>query len=583
MKPALSFACPDWADKLARGETPIADLPLDKIEAGAAIALFDKLRVPDIPGQPTMGEAAGDWVRDIIGAAFGLVHFEDDPNQPGEKIMLRDAGELFILVPKKNAKTTNAAAIGLVALMMNQTPNIDGVIIGPTQEVADKCFAQACAMIEVDDYLRRRFKVIDHKKTIIDREMDEKSGRPRNARLKVKSFDPKVVTGSIPAFAILDELHVMAESHYAGRVIGQIRGGMITNPQSLLIFITTQSEVIPAGVFKDELEYARRVRDGEVTEGVRMLPVLYEMPLAVQASDDKAWRDQKNWPMVLPNLHRSVRLDRLQQEYQQAMDKGPAEEARWASQHLNIQIGVGLHRDRWPGALFWQAATLPGLTLDGLIERCDVCVAGIDGGGLDDLMALGVIGRHRQSRAWLHWARAWAHPEVFELRKEIAPRLRDFIRDGDLVEVLEPDQDVIEVADICLKLFQAGLFPEKSAIGLDAYGVASVLDALAERGMEGDLLNAVGQGYKLQSAITTLPRKLKDKTFRHCGSPMMAWVVGNAKTELKGSNHVVTKAAAGSAKIDPLMATFNAAMLMFGNPVAALSGSYLDSDDLVVL
>lgn len=53
----------------------------------------------------------------------------------------------------------------------------------------------------------------------------------------------------------------------------------------------------------------------------------------------------------------------------------------------------------------------------------------------------------------------------------------------------------------------------------------------------------------------------------------MAWVVGNARTELRGNNYVVTKMAAGSAKIDPLMATFNAAMLMFNNPES--SGSMM--------
>jgi phage terminase large subunit-like protein len=36
---------------------------------------------------------------------------------------------------------------------------------------------------------------------------------------------------------------------------------------------------------------------------------------------------------------------------------------------------------------------------------------------------------------------------------------------------------------------------------------------------------------------------------------------------------VVTKAAAGSAKIDPLMALFNAAMLMQNHPEAAAGGA----------
>jgi phage terminase large subunit-like protein len=48
----------------------------------------------------------------------------------------------------------------------------------------------------------------------------------------------------------------------------------------------------------------------------------------------------------------------------------------------------------------------------------------------------------------------------------------------------------------------------------------------------------------------------------------MAWSVGNAKQTLRGSNYVVTKEVSGAAKIDLLMALFNAAMLMFRNPEA---------------
>jgi phage terminase large subunit-like protein len=46
----------------------------------------------------------------------------------------------------------------------------------------------------------------------------------------------------------------------------------------------------------------------------------------------------------------------------------------------------------------------------------------------------------------------------------------------------------------------------------------------------------------------------------------MAWVVANAGVETKGNAVFVTKQASGTAKIDPLMAAFNAIALMSTDP-----------------
>lgn len=582
MLDALSFACPDWEEKLKRGETPIADVPLNAVYAEVAVDLFNKLRIPDVAGQPTMGEAAGEWVRDIVRAAFGCVSLVDDPKRPGKKKLVRHVGEVFNLVPKKNAKTTNAGAIGLVWLQLNRTPNANGVVIGPTQEVADTCFGQMSQMIELDDYLRKRFRVIEHRKTIIDMEIDQDTGRPRNAKLRVKSFDPKVVTGGIPAFAILDELHVMAESHYASRVIGQIRGGMITSTESLLVIITTQSENRPSGVFKVELDYARGVRDGKITQSVRMLPVIYEFSERVQLSADRKWQDPAIWHQVMPNLGLSLHLDRMIDEFQQAKDKGLSNLTEWASQHLNIQPGMGTHDDRWAGADFWAHAAQPGLTLDEIIATSDVCTFGGDGGGLDDLMSMGVIGRHRETRVWRFWARAWADPIVFERRKQIAETLRGFEKDGDLV-VGDLNTAELEIVAICARLHAAGLLPEKDGIGLDPFGIASLLDHLGLAGL-GETITGIGQGYKLGPAIQTLPRMLKDRKLIHCDQPLVAWSVGNVKTVIRGNNTLIEKKEAGVTKIDPVIAMLNAAMLMLRDPEAsgASEGSYLDDTEMLV-
>lgn len=546
-----SFACPDWVERLKSGRSLVPDLPLDDAEAERAAGIFSMLRLPDVPGQPAMADAAGEWQRDIVKAVFGSLDENGNRRVP----------ELFALVPKKNSKTTGGAGIMMTALLMNKRPRAEFILVGPTQEVADLAFQQASGMIDADPdgYLQKRFQVQEHLKTIVDRRT--------KAKLKVKTFDLKVMTGAKPAGILVDELHLMSSMSFASRVIGQIRGGTIANPEAFLIFITTQSDAPPAGVFKSELQYARGVRDGTITENVRLLPVLYEFPESMQIDKAQPWANPDNWPMVLPNLGRSITIDRLISDYRTAKEKGVEEERRWASQHLNVEIGMALHSDRWIGADFWQENADKRLTLDYIIENSDVCVVGGDVGGLYDLWGLSVIGRHKVTRHWMLWTKAWAQPSIFEYHKEIAEKLRDLERDGDLVICQHVTQDAEEAAQIIVKLRDAGKLPEEGAIGLDPAGVTVLLDELANHGIVSPMTAPVKQGYALSGSIFGIERKLADKTFMHSGSELMNWCVGNASAEMRSSNIYIDKRTA-SAKIDPLVATFNAAAMMSRNPEA---------------
>lgn len=549
----ISFACPDWKEKLKAGQTPIPDLPLNADMARRSVAFFDELRLPDVSGMPKLGQVSADWVRDIVRAAFAAEHPET------EETLVR---EVFALVPKKNAKTTYAAAIALTAMMLWDRPNMELMVLGPTQKISARCFKQARGMIKADPRLNSVFRIQDHEKKITR----IKTG----STLQIKTFGMDVVTGELPALTIIDELHLLGANRNASSVIGQITGGNVGDANSLVVYITTQSVDRPAGVFKTKLDYARDVRDGKITDRVRMLPVIYEFPEEVQTDERKPFLNPESWHYVTPNLGHSVSLERLKDLYAVAKAEGGESLIKWCSQHLNIQVGMGSHNDRWSGADYWLAAARSGLTLEQIMATSEVCVVGADGGGLDDLLGLCVIGRHRETKAWQTWCRAWADEDyVTERRKKIVSQLRDFERDGDLVFVKDLQDAYDEIAAICASIKAVGLLPEKDGIGMDPEGVGSLIDAIVEHGFGIEDIRSVPQGYKLHAAIKGTPVKLKNGSMVHCGQGLMAWCVGNARTEQRGNAQLVTKAQSGSGKIDPLMATFNAVQLMSWHPVAA--------------
>src|SRR6187399_665420 len=108
---AWDLSCRDWADRIRDGRSLVPTLPLDLVEGNRAVAIFDKLRLHDVAGTPTMAEAGGDWFRAILRALFGSI----DPAT--KQRMIR---ELLLLVPKKNAKTSQGALLMLTALLLNE-------------------------------------------------------------------------------------------------------------------------------------------------------------------------------------------------------------------------------------------------------------------------------------------------------------------------------------------------------------------------------------------------------------------------------------------------------------------------------
>lgn len=547
------LSCPDWAERLRDGRSIVPDLPhLDVRLAARAVGIFDKLRLYDVINTPSMGEVAGEWWRDIVRALLGSI----DP-QTG----IRRIRGLFCLVPKKNAKTTNTAGLMLTALIMNKRPSAEMLLTGPSQEITDKGFNTIRGMIanDPDNYLQKRFHVANHTKTITD--------RTNEALLKVKTFDEGIVTGAVVAGAAIDEIHLLGRNARAAWIIQQLRGGMVTTPEAFFAMTTTQSFTPPAGVFADELKIARAIRDGRV-KGVDTLPVLYEFTEA-QQKDRTFWENPSNWHLVTPNLNRSIRIPRLVKDLEEAKLKDEKDVRIWASQHLNIEIGLALHSERWRGADYWEAAAVTEIAdLAELLKRSEVATMGGDGGGLDDLLGLCVVGREKITRRWMMWNRAWCHESVLKLRQSEAPLFREFESDGDLGIMAELGDDLDEVTAITRQVVASGKLPAKNAVGLDAAGLGGLLDAIHAGGVTADQVVGISQGWRLSGAIMTTERALADGTLVHGGRKLMAYCVGNAKVEPRGSAKLITKQGSGVGKIDPLMAGFNAISLMSLNPAA---------------
>lgn len=544
-------SCQDWERRIVAGESLIPFDPLFPEEADAALDVFKSLKIVDAPGSPTFGEACEEWVFDFVRAIFGAYDHETAK---------RNIREFFLLISKKNSKSTIAAGIMLTALIRNWRHSAELLILAPTIEIANNSYGPAADMVRADPDLTDLLHIQDNFRTI--------THRVTGAKLKVVAADTDTVGGKKAAFVLVDELWIFGKRNNADAMLREATGGLVSRPEGFVIYLSTQSDAPPAGVFKAKLDYFRDVRDGKIADR-KSLGVIYEFPKAMIEAE--SYLDPQNFYITNPNLGRSVSAEWIEEELVKEVAKDSETRNTFLAKHLNVEIGMSLRSNRWAGADFWADKADAGIYLESILERSEVVVVGIDGGGLDDLFGLTVLGRERGSRDWLSWSHAWCHKGVLERRKSIASKLNDFKRDGLLTIVDDELKDISEIVEIISDIKARGLL---ASVAVDPAGLGEMIEALAEIEVTQEAGNLVGapQGYAMMNSIKTAERKLANGTLRHAPSALMDWCVSNLKIEPTATAIRATKQNAGDAKIDPVMALFDAVTVMSRNPEAPGAG-----------
>lgn len=552
----------DWEKRIIKGD-PLLPKNLPVFPYGKiAMRVFKMLRVNDVIGKPTIGECMPQWVFDWAGVLFNSYDREN---------RIRYITDYLLLISKKNAKSTVAAGIMMTETILSDRDDDLYMILAPTKEVAGNSFDPAKGMIENDPVLLDTYKPQDSTKSI--------THYLTGTELKVVAADSDVAAGKKPTSSLIDELWLFGKKKGAHGLMSEILGARASRPEGFTMSLTTQSDEEPAGIFKEKLAYHRGVRDGTIHDP-SAFQMLFEFPRAME--EEEEWRDISNVYITNPSLGRVVHPKFFIDGLKRAQLEGEQSLRIFAAKHLNVEIGVGLKSNRWPGVESWAKSEDPDLTFESLVDRSDVVVIGIDGGGRDDLYGFCALGREKITRRWLAWGHAWCQRGVLARRPGIETRLLDFEKAGELTIIEDDDMTEVEINDgedtilvptdiyqICQKVEYV---KEKNKLGCVAADPAGVLgetqDELDRIGVREDnnLLVGVPQGIGLMNAIKTTDRRAANGTFVHNKSSLFTWCVGNLKIEAMATAIRATKQYAGDAKIDTAMAMFDAAVVMMLDP-----------------
>jgi len=267
-----------WEHKIVAGQSLLPRGPLFPDEAEAALEIFRDLRIVDAPGSPRMREACKPWIFDFARVVFGSC----DP-ETGRRLI-----RYFLLtVSKKNSKSTLAAAIMLTSLIRNWRRSAEFLILAPTIEVAQNSFGPARDMIRADDELGNFLRIQENFRTI--------THRNTGATLKVVAADNETVSGKKAVGVLVDELWLFGKRANAENMLREAIGGLASRPEGFVIYLSTQSDTPPAGVFRRTLQEFRDIRDGKIVDP-KSLGVLYEFPRRMIDSANTGTRETSTLP-----------------------------------------------------------------------------------------------------------------------------------------------------------------------------------------------------------------------------------------------------------------------------------------------
>jgi phage terminase large subunit-like protein len=446
---------------------------------------------------------------------------------------LRRYRTCYVEVPRKNAKSTLAAGLGLWMLYADGEQGGEVISAAADRQQAAIVFDIAKSMVEADPVLKAMT-------VVYRRELFVPS---TGSSYKVISSESYTKHGLNLSAAIIDELH----AHESRELYDVLATSMGARRQPLTFIITTAGHDRTSVCWQLH-EHAARVRDRVVSDP-SFLPVLY----GAEETDD--WTSVDVWQRANPGYGVTIKPDFLAQECRRAREM-PAYENAFKRLHLNMWTSV---ETRWLDMATWD---LGAVRVDTSSLAGQPCYLGVDLSSTRDLSAVVALfpaadgsydvlcdfwlprdmlpDRVRRHGAFDVWAK-WGH-------------LR--LTDGNVI-----DHDAIErrIREL------GGLYPVEM-ICVDPWNATPMIARLQQGGLPCvPVQQTIGN---LSAATKALEALVLQGKLRHGGHPVLRFCASNAVVRMDANENLRAVKDKSPDRIDGIAAIITALSMALMRPVA---------------
>lgn len=465
------------------------------------------------------------WQVFILASIYGWVHRETGK---------RRFQKADIFVPRKNAKSTLAAGIGLFGLTLDREFGAEVYSGATSRDQAHEVFRPARLMAQASLEFRREFGVLPNVSNLAVLDTNSK-------------FEPligKPGDGASPSCALVDEYH----EHATSELYDTMWTGMGARSQPLLVVITTAGSNIGGPCFTHQVEL-QKVLERAVTDE-RRFGIIY----TVDADDD--WTAPEVLFKANPNLGVSIDPEKLIADQLEAM-RDPRKQAVFKTKHLNV----------------WVNAASPWLNLENL-QRCgdpslreedfrgETCWDGLDLASKNDIASKAKLFRRQVegedhyylfTRNWLPQA-AVARPEnehyrAWVVQQHLVQTPGNMINLRQIQEDVEADAELHHVAEV----------------PMDAWGSREIAPGLQEDGFT--VIDVPMTVRNLSEPMKLIAALIDAGRFHHDGNLATLWMFSNVEVFEDRNGNIFPRKASAEKKIDAAVATILAmGRAMLGEP-----------------
>ena len=457
------------------------------------------------------------WQKFLVGSLFGWVHRDTG---------LRRFRYAYICVPRKNAKSTLSAGIGLYMLTADGEPGAE-VYSGATSE------KQAWEVFRPAREMSRRLE--PQLKSAYGMQIGAKGLETRDG----SRFEPvigKPGDGASPHCAIIDEYHV----HSTDDLYETMVTGMVARRQPIALVITTAGADISGPCYALQMDVQRVLLGTMVKED--MWGIIY----TIDQEDD--WTDPAVLRKANPNYGVSVRPNAVLSEQQYAIESS-RKQAAFKTKHLNIWV---TSRDAWMNILWWDRQADRTLRIEDFAG--EPCWLALDLSAKYDLTAVAIMFR-RTLDDQMHYYLFGRYYLPEETAQDPDKRhYQGWIADGHLTAT---EGDIIDFTRIELDIVRDAARHDVVEVAYDPWGATQLVQRLQEK--HGLVPVEVPQTVKqLSEPMKMLEALVRTGRLHHDGNPCLAWMVSNVTVREDANENIFPRKDTPGSKIDGAVAAIMA-------------------------